>query len=108
MRREAEWTDQYAFALQPAYPVDFEMANWFTSTHPESPFVRTLTVQRTTRAVRHVLRYPAYTEIRDAGVRSREITRGELLPLLRELFLIRLPDDTTFPVIDAAAGRTCT
>ena len=37
MRRAAGWEDQYAFALQPVYPVDFEMANWFTSTHPGAP-----------------------------------------------------------------------
>lgn len=103
MRREADWTDQYAFALQPVHPVDFEVANWFTSTHPESPFVRTLTVQRTTRDVRYVLRYPVYSELRGDATRVREIRRAELLPLLREVFLIELPDDTVFPVIDQRA-----
>ena len=77
------------------------MANWFTSTHPQSPFVRTLTVQRTTRAVRYVLRYPAYTEIRDSGILTREISRSELIPLLRDVFLIQLPEETVFPAIDA-------
>ena len=41
-----EWTDLYAFTLEPQYPVDFEMANHFTSTYPRSPFVQTLTAQR--------------------------------------------------------------
>ena len=101
MRRASDWEDQYAFAMQPVHPVDFEMANWFTSTHPQSPFVRTLTVQRTTRAVRYVLRYPAYTEIRDSGSLTREIARNELLPLLRDVFLIELPEDTVFSAIDS-------
>ena len=100
MRRGSDWDDQYAFLLQPVHPVDFEMANWFTSTHPHSPFVRTLTAQRTTREVRYVMRYPLYTEIRESGTVGREIHRGELLPLLRSVFLIDLPDDTIFPVID--------
>jgi N-hydroxyarylamine O-acetyltransferase len=105
MGRGSDWEDQYAFALQPVHPVDFEVANWFTSTHPQSPFVRTLTVQRTTRAIRYVLRYPTYTEIRDSGMLTREISRSELLPLLRDAFLIQLPEDTVFPVIDGSTER---
>jgi N-hydroxyarylamine O-acetyltransferase len=105
LRRGSEWEDQYAFALNPVHPVDFEVANWYTSTHPQSPFVRTLTVQCTTRAIRYVLRYPTYTQIRDSGVETREISRGELVPLLRDVFLIQLPDDTVFPAIDGAADR---
>jgi N-hydroxyarylamine O-acetyltransferase len=100
MLRGSAWIDQYAFLPQPVHPVDFEVANWYTSTHPQSPFVRTLTAQRSTPAVRYVLRYPVYTEIRGADITTREITRGELLPLLREIFLIDLPDATTFPAID--------
>lgn len=100
MRQGSGWEDQYAFVLQPVHAVDFEMASWFTSTYPESPFVRTLTVQRTTRTVRYVLRYPAYTETRDSGTVTREIARHELLPLLDEVFRIHLPADTLFPAID--------
>jgi N-hydroxyarylamine O-acetyltransferase len=104
MRRGSEWEDQYAFALHPVYPVDFQVANWFTSTYPQSPFVRTLTAQRTTAAVRYVLRYPTFSEIRDSGTQTREINRAELIPLLRDVFLIQLPDHTIFPAIDGAAA----
>ena len=85
-------------------PIDLEVANWFTSTHPSSPFVRTLTAQRATRDVRYVLRYPAYTEIRASGTRTREIARVELLPLLRDVFLIESPANTIFPAIDSRAA----
>ena len=104
-RREAGWEDEYAFLMQPVHPVDFEMANWFTSTHPQSHFTRTLTAQRITRDARHILRYPTYFEIRDGAVVSREITRGGLMPLLRDVFLIDLPDDTSFPSIDGPVER---
>ncbi len=104
-RREAGWEDEYAFLMQPVHPVDFEMANWFTSTHPQSPFTRTLTVQRITPDARHILRYPTYVEIRDGAVVSREITRDGLIPLLRDVFLIDLPDDTSFPSIDGPLER---
>lgn len=103
MRRATAWDDQYAFAVEPVHPIDFEVANWFTSTYPQSPFVHTLTVQRTTREARFILRYPAFTEIRDSGVQTRDISRAELMPLLRRVFLIDLPDDTELPAIDRHA-----
>ena len=106
MRRAAGWEDQYAFAPQPVYPVDFDVANWYTSTYPQSPFVRTLTAQRTTRDMRYILRYPTYSEIGESGIRSRDITRAELMPLLRDVFLIQLPDDIIFPIIDGKAAPT--
>jgi N-hydroxyarylamine O-acetyltransferase len=34
-----EWLDLYAFTPDPVPFVDVEMSNWFTSTHPRSPFV---------------------------------------------------------------------
>lgn len=97
------WDDQYVFLPQPVHPVDMEVANWYTSTHPQSRFVRTLTAQRATCDVRHVLRYPTYTEIRSGLSTSRTIDRAELLPLLRDVFGIDLPEDTTFPAIDGTA-----
>ena len=104
LRRGADWEDQYAFAFEPVYPIDFEMANWFTSTFPQSPFVRTLTAQRTTRDVRYVLRYPGFSEIRESGIVTRQISRAELMPLLREVFLIDLPEGSVFPAIDQSGS----
>ncbi len=39
-----EWVDLYATDNRPAEHVDYEMANWFTSTHPQSLFVNHLLV----------------------------------------------------------------
>jgi N-hydroxyarylamine O-acetyltransferase len=100
MRSGGGWIDLYAFLPQSVHPVDFEVANWYTSTYPQSRFVRTLTAQRTTRDVRYVLRYPTYTEIRGGEVRTREISRSELVPLLRDVFLIDVPADARFSAID--------
>jgi N-hydroxyarylamine O-acetyltransferase len=94
------WVDQYAFLQQAVHPVDFEMANWFTSTYPQSPFVRTLTAQRSTRDARWVLRYPSWTTIREHELITRELGRHELIDVLREVFTIALPRDTVFPAID--------
>jgi N-hydroxyarylamine O-acetyltransferase len=104
IRTAAGWIDLYAFVPEGAHPVDFELANWFTSTYPLSPFVRTLTAQRSTRDVRYILRYPTYTEIRGDAVHTREISRSELVPMLRDIFLIDIPLETTFAVIDGVWG----
>jgi N-hydroxyarylamine O-acetyltransferase len=37
--RGGEWGDEYAFVPEPAPQVDIEVSNWYTSTHPRSPFV---------------------------------------------------------------------
>jgi N-hydroxyarylamine O-acetyltransferase len=36
---DSEWRDQYRFVPQVIPLVDVETSNWFTSTHPHSPFV---------------------------------------------------------------------
>jgi N-hydroxyarylamine O-acetyltransferase len=37
--QDGGWTDMYGFVPEPAQPVDIEVNNWFTSTHPDSGFV---------------------------------------------------------------------
>ena len=103
LRRGGDWEDQYAFLPEPVHAVDFEVGNWYTSTYPQSPFVRTLTVQRTLPDVRYILRYPTFSEIRESGVVTRQIERGDLIHLLRSVFTIDLPEDTIFPAIDGTA-----
>ena len=38
------WTDVYAFPPHPALRIDIEVSNWWTCTHPASPFVSGLIV----------------------------------------------------------------
>jgi N-hydroxyarylamine O-acetyltransferase len=40
------WTDLYGLLDQPVPPIDVEVVNWWTSTHPRSPFVTGLMVSR--------------------------------------------------------------
>ncbi|MBV9740172.1 MAG: arylamine N-acetyltransferase [Hyphomicrobiales bacterium] len=47
-RLASEWRDVYRFTLEPQFSIDIEMANWFTSTHPNSRFRNALMVQRLT------------------------------------------------------------
>lgn len=41
-----DWTALYSFAAEPQHAADVEVANYFTSTHPSSPFTGQLIVMR--------------------------------------------------------------
>ena len=42
--RDGDWLDLYGFVPEPVPLIDVETSNWFTSTHPRSPFVTGLSV----------------------------------------------------------------
>jgi N-hydroxyarylamine O-acetyltransferase len=90
------WEDLYAFEPAPRHAIDFELANHYTSTHPESGFVKTLTAQRPGLDRRRVLRNRTYRELRGEAEVSREVAPEELIPLLREAFGIEVPEGASF------------
>jgi N-hydroxyarylamine O-acetyltransferase len=95
--RGQTWHDLYAFTLEPQYPADFEMANHYTSSHPQSRFVQTLTVQRSTPEVRYTLRGRDFTVECDGREQTRTITDDEeLLRLLADSFGLVFPAGTRF------------
>jgi N-hydroxyarylamine O-acetyltransferase len=90
------WEDLYAFVPEPRFPIDFEMANHYTSSHPDSRFVTTLTAQLPGPEVRRILRNRAYAELRGDEAEGRELRLEELLPTLRQAFGIDVPDGARF------------
>jgi N-hydroxyarylamine O-acetyltransferase len=90
------WQDMYAFTLEPQYPIDYEVANYYVSTHPSSIFVQTLTAQRPTPEARYTLRGREFTVARGQSLECRTITDDELLRLLAETFGLEFPDGTRF------------
>ena len=99
----AGWEDLYAFLPEPRLPIDFEVGNWYTSTHPDSPFVRRLTAQRTLPDSRHILRQLTYTVHRKEGAASREIARAELPLVLADVFGLDV-EDVLVPAIDGVSA----
>lgn len=93
------WEDLYAFVPEPRFPIDFEMANHYTSTHPQSRFLKTLTAQLPGPGVRRILRNRAYAELRGDQAEGREVAPGELIPLLREAFGIEVPAGAKFQAL---------
>jgi N-hydroxyarylamine O-acetyltransferase len=95
--RPSGWMDLYTFTLEPQLLPDYEMANYFISTHPDSPFVRTLTVQLPTPAVRYILRGRALTEDRGEDVTVRTLADEELASVLARTFRVELPSRLCIP-----------
>jgi N-hydroxyarylamine O-acetyltransferase len=92
-----EWSDLYAFTLEPQYPVDFAMASHFTSTYPRSPFVLNLIVQRSWPERRAFLRNRDLV-VREAGVTEASSVRDpeHLLGVLATVFDLQFPPGTRF------------
>lgn len=100
-----EWRDLYAAEPVPALPVDFEVGSHFTSTHPGSPFVNTLTVQRGLPSARFVLRGRTLTIHENGGATEREVMPEEIGPLLRETFGLDVSDEEARAAL-GEAGQT--
>ena len=79
-------------------------ANLMESVHPDSVFRRTLTIQRTARTERVVLRNDVITKYRDGRAIDAPLERGHLQAAARELFGITLPDGPF--VFDSYAAAT--
>jgi N-hydroxyarylamine O-acetyltransferase len=95
--RGGAWVDLYSFSLEPQLPVDYEVPNYFVSTHPDSRFVQTLTAQRVAPEARHALRNRELIVDRGAEVTSRVLADDdELLGVLAEIFGLTFPAGTRF------------
>jgi N-hydroxyarylamine O-acetyltransferase len=92
MRDAVSTQDLYEFSDDPQTPWDVEVANHFTSTHPDSVFRRTLTIQRTAWKERVVLRNDAITRYRDGQTTEEPLERSRLHAAAQDLFGITLPD----------------
>jgi N-hydroxyarylamine O-acetyltransferase len=93
------WRTLYAFDLQPQLLPDFELANWYLSHHPRSPFVSNLMAARAEPGRRHALFNNRYTLHHAGGSETRVLEQpDELRQLLTEAFGIRLP---SHPALDA-------
>ena len=96
-RRGNTWEDLYGFTLEPQLPVDYEMANHYTSTHPMSRFTQVLTAQAIAPDVRRTVRDREYTEDRGATSTTRAIGNDdELLAVLAQSFGLEFPAGTRF------------
>jgi N-hydroxyarylamine O-acetyltransferase len=74
MRVGERWEPMYRFKLAPQSQADFEMANWFTSTHPRGRFVRNLVAARVVGDARvNLLNASLSVRHPDGGVEHRTL-----------------------------------
>jgi len=89
----AEWRSLYCFDLQEQTDADYEMANWYASTHPDSPFVTGLVVARQDPLRRYALRDNelAIHHMRGRTERLRLESSADLRAALEGVFGLKLP-----------------
>lgn len=93
------WNDLYVFTMEPQHLVDYEMANYYVSTFPESRFVQTLTVQLPLPDERLIIRNHELVTERPEGIQTVPISGDdELLDILEDTFRLTFPAGTRFPI----------
>ena len=87
------WTTLYRFMLEEQSPADYEVANWFCSTHPDSRFLTELMVARLPVGRRlGLLNHRLSIHHADGRTERRELKDAEeVAHVLEREFLIQLP-----------------
>lgn len=100
---ESQWRTIYQIADGVPAPIDYEVGNWYTSTHPDSHFRHQLVAARTTTEARYALRDNRLTtRLADGRTDRRYLTADEIERTLAEIFL--LPVERHWrPAIERAA-----
>ena len=98
------WASLYRFGDEEHLPADYEMANWYVSTHPESPFVRSLMAARVIPGCRYALLNRTLTTYRMGAGAFRQTlgSGGDVRAALESVFGIVLPSAGD---LDAALDR---
>lgn len=102
--RDGVWLPVYELSTEPQVEADYETANWFTSTHPSSPFRNNLIAARTTPEARHALLGGRLTVRTPDGRSERRILDADgIETALREHFGLAVEPDWR-PLIERAAA----
>ena len=83
-RLPSGWQGLYRFTLEAAHPADYEVSNWYTSTHPASIFTNGLLAERLTPTVRTSLFNTSLTR-RHADGRVEQVALTSAADLSRAL-----------------------
>jgi len=101
--RGEDWVDLYSFTMEEQYPVDYEVANYHTATHPDSFFKKQLMVHLPGPESRVTLLGRRLMERRPEG--SSEVVLADdaaVLETLAARFGLHFPAGTRFPLVETA------
>jgi N-hydroxyarylamine O-acetyltransferase len=98
-----EWMQFYRFTLEPQFPTDYEVSNWYLCNHPSSFFREILLAGRTKPEARYALRNNALAIHRKSGTEKRALSDAPALrACLQDDFGLQLPES---PELDAVLHR---
>jgi N-hydroxyarylamine O-acetyltransferase len=80
--RPQGWLELYTFTLEARWPVDYTVFNWYTSTHPSSPFTQRPVVQKVGGNLRRSLVGGELTLIRPGWARDTRAVAADLPEIL--------------------------
>ncbi|MHB0776029.1 arylamine N-acetyltransferase family protein [Halomonas sp. WWR20] len=104
IRLERAWAPLYQLSLQPQLAVDYELPNWYTSTHPSSHFRHQLSVALTTPEARYALKNARLMVRLTSGEETqRWLGLDELEATLGQTFGLPVPADWS-PVLERAVA----
>lgn len=94
IRIGADWRTTYRFDLSPQQDIDYAVANWYTSTHPDSHFRHGLTLARPLEGRRISLRGTEFAIHSLGGASERRALDEpeEVATIIEDAFGIRIPD----------------
>lgn len=100
------WKTLYRFDQQPQYAPDYEVANYYLSTHPSSHFRTGLMAARPVSGRRYALANNQLTVHHLNGPSERQVLKsvGEVKDTLATHFALTLPGT---PALDAALAQAC-
>ena len=89
-----EWRPMYRFSLEAQLNADYEVANWYTSTHPRSHFLHSLIAAKAAVDGRYTLQNNVLTTYDlDGNADQRKLTSpAEMRHVLGSTFGLRLPE----------------
>jgi N-hydroxyarylamine O-acetyltransferase len=93
------WTDVCEFTGEEMPPIDREVANWFTSAHPDSHFLNRLIVARAAPGGRRITLLNRELKLRNREGHAERVELDSpqaLLAALAEHFGLRFPEETRF------------
>lgn len=95
-----EWVDVYLFIPDQPPPIDFELGNWFSCTHPRALFTNNLVVTRVDGRVRHSIQNREFTTRSADGSAEKQTIESpaHLLELLDAKFGLRFPAGTRIDI----------
>lgn len=95
----SEWMDCCEFTFDEMFPIDCEVANWWTSASPASHFKTGVIAGRAQRdGTRKAIRGGEFTHRRGGEILAKEVIASDarMYAILAEHFDLRLPEGTRF------------